>query len=101
MSADLKIENATALIDPDPVVHHYQKDHLVPPRATILLLKGRTLLFYGGTAHKLRLIFNRFRAMSKTARPSLAGMAADFEAGSIAGYNAKWLNALDTCIGCH
>lgn len=42
-----------------------------------------------------------FRAMSKQMRQSFAGMAADLEAGDIAGYNAKRLQALDTCIGCH
>jgi hypothetical protein len=65
-------------------------------------LKGRTLLAWGGpAAHEPRLLVNRFRAMSKTIRPALAGMAADFEARSIAGYDPKWLDALDSCIGCH
>lgn len=42
-----------------------------------------------------------FRAMSKQMRQSFAGMAADLEAGNVAGYDAKRLQALDTCIGCH
>lgn len=41
------------------------------------------------------------RAMSKQMRQSFAGMAADLEAGNVAGYDAKRLQALDTCIGCH
>ena len=42
-----------------------------------------------------------FRAMSKQMRQSFAGMAADLEAGNLADYEAKRLQALDTCIGCH
>lgn len=42
-----------------------------------------------------------FREMSKQMRQSFAGMASDIEAGNIAGYDAKRLQALDTCIGCH
>jgi len=42
-----------------------------------------------------------FRVMSKQMRQSFAGMAADLEAGNVAGYDAKRLQALDTCIGCH
>ena len=42
-----------------------------------------------------------FRAMSKQMRQAIAGMAADLKAGNVAGYDAKRLQALDTCIGCH
>lgn len=42
-----------------------------------------------------------FRAMSKQMRQSFAGMATNLEAGNVAGYDAKMLQALDTCIGCH
>lgn len=42
-----------------------------------------------------------FRSMSKQMRQSFVGMAADLEARNVAGYDAKRLQALDTCIGCH
>lgn len=42
-----------------------------------------------------------FRAMSKQMRQLFAGMATDLEAGNLADYEAKRLQALDTCIGCH